>query len=290
MAKNSKKKILDGIAPSKGLVIGKNKNNGFAFVKLHYTADPAKQSEEWKRKAKYGMEHKAWMTEMELSWQTYAGAPVYGSEFNEDLHVLDFRMDPNPEYPIILRGWDFGGNHSCAVGQYIRGTLFAIDEYPNMGFNTRRVAQMIHEDCQLKYGPNFRYIDIIDPSGMWEGKSSDGIACGDVMRELSLELVPGIQDVSRRIDSVMKLLTHMNNGLPKFQMNPECRFSIEGFKGGYHYPEKETQTQKQNKPVKNEYSHIHDCWQYMATRLDSVGDSFDFEVSVDDLQGFNYDL
>ena len=273
-----------------GLDYSLNKNNGFMVVKLHYTADPAKRSEEWKRQAKFGMDQKAWLTEMEMSWQTYAGEPVFGTEFTRDLHILEDEFSPNPECPQILRGWDFGGNHSCIVAQYLRGTLYVIDEYANMGYNTRRIARQIQEDCNLKYGPNFRYVDIIDPSGMWEGKTSDGKACGDIMRELGMELVPGIQDVSRRIDSVMKLVVTLEHGRPKLVVNSQCKMLIEGFIGGYHYPEKETKTAKKTKPEKNEYSHIHDALQYVCTRLESVGDSYYAEINIEDLGGLNYDL
>ena len=150
-----------------GLTHYMNKNNGFCAIKLHYTADPAKRTDEWKRKARFGMDAKAWLTEMEMSWQTYAGEPVYGTEFARDVHILSEEFQPDPEYPQLLRGWDFGGNHSCIVAQYLRGTLYVIDEYANMGYNTRRIARQIQEDCNLKYGPNFRYLDVIDPSGMW---------------------------------------------------------------------------------------------------------------------------
>jgi hypothetical protein len=274
----------------KGYKEWKNKNNGFTCIQLHYTADPNKRSKEWRKSAEFGMDAKAWATEMELSWETYAGEPVYGREFTQEMHVLNSRYEPDSYYPFLIRGWDFGGNHSCVVAQYMRGVLYVIDEYPNMGYNTRRIAREVAEDCNLKYGNEFNYVDVIDPSGMWEGKTSDGKACGDVMRELGMELCPGVQDVSRRIDSVMKLLVSLKEGKPCLRVNPSCNMLIKGFLGGYHYPEKETKNQKHNKPVKDEYSHIHDALQYVCTRVNDVGDAYYGEVSVDDLGGLKYDL
>lgn len=255
----------------KGFSLHTNRVNGFRVMSLHYEADPAKRSQEWKKKAKHGMNKKAWDTEMELSWETYAGEGVYTSEFNKDLHVSETALEPSEENPTLVRGWDFGGNHSCIVTQYVNGQVRVLKEYANVGFNTRKIAAMIAEDCNQTYGYFYRFVDVIDPSGMWEGKTSTGLACADVMRELKMKIVPGEQDPTRRVDSVMQFLTQLKAGKPGLLIDPSCRMLIDGFMGGYHYPEKETKNQKRNKPEKNEYSHIHDALQYACTRMDSVG-------------------
>jgi hypothetical protein len=257
--------------PIPGLRVWKNKGNGFTCVELHYTADPDKRSPEWKKKASYGMDSKAWNTEMELSWETYAGSPVFGKEFNRELHVFKERVEPNREQPTIIRGWDFGGNHSCAVVQYIAGRVIVLDEYANLGYNTRRIARDVVEDCNLRYGQGFRFVEVIDPSGLHEGKTSTGQACADVMRDMNLEIIPGEQDPTRRVDAVMQFLISMKSGKPCLQLNPGCHMLIDGFLGGYHYPEHETQNQKKNRPEKNEYSHIHDALQYACTRIADIG-------------------
>lgn len=278
---------------SLGFEISKNSGNGFTCVRLHYTADPAKRTEEWKKKAFYGMDAKAINTEYEIGWESYAGQPVYGMEFSRDAHVLPARREPDLNAnATLIRGWDFGGNHSCVVVQYIKGTIYVIDEYPNMGYNTRRIVKDVKEDCSLKYGSGFHYVDVIDPSGEWEGKTSEGKACATVMRELGLEIVPGIQEPTQRIDAVMKFLTGMNKGKPAILFNPGMKMLFDGFVGGYHYPDKETQNQKKNKPVKNEYSHIHDALQYACTRVLDVGD-YERAMSLIDIAnmgGYEYDL
>lgn len=275
-----------------GLSIWKNPRNNFACVRLHYTADPAKRSEEWKKRAFFGMDAKAIQTEFEIGWETYAGEAVYGKEFNREIHVLPKRREPDPEYRTLIRGWDFAGNHSCVVIQYVRGQIFVVDEYANMGFNTRRIAKEVMEDCNLRYGSNFRYVEVCDPSGAWEGKTVEGRACFDVMRELGMDVHPGIQEPTRRIDSVMKYLVSMVKGKPALMLNPECKMLIDGFVGGYHYPEKETQSQKRNKPEKNEYSHIHDGLQYACTRVLDVGNPERYlgDININNFNSTPYDL
>ena len=256
---------------SQGLKIWKNRGNGFTSVQLHYDADPAKRGEAWKKKASYGMDSKAWNTEMELSWETYSGEAVYGKEFNRGLHVAEDELVPNREQPTIVRGWDFGGNHSCAVVQLVGSRIQVLKEYANLGYNTRRIVGEVIPDCNLSFGPGYRYVDVIDPSALHEGKTSTGMACADVMRELGLEIIPGDQDPTRRIDAVMKYLVTMSGGKPSLQLSPSCKMLITGFLGGYAYPDRETQNQKRNRPVKNEYSHIHDALQYALTRISDVG-------------------
>jgi len=272
-----------------GYRIWKNKGNGFTCMSLHYTADPSKRSEEWKQKAKYGMDQKTWNTEMELSWETYAGEGVYTKEFNKQFHVAADTMVPDKSNPTLVRGWDFGGNHSCVVTQYIDGQVRVLTEYANVGFNTTRIARDIVEDCNQRYD-NYRYIEVIDPSGMWEGKTSTGMACADAMRELGLTIVPGDQDPTRRVKAVMDYMTLLVRGKPGLIINPECKMLIDGFMGGYHYPEKETKNQKRNKPEKNEYSHIHDALQYVCTRVNSIGNAeVDIGIDLAD-SGYNFEF
>lgn len=274
-----------------GFSWNKNANNGFAAVKLHYTADPAKRSKEWKKKASFGMDHKAWQTEMELSWETYAGEPVYGREFTVRTHVFEERVEPDADYPFLIRGWDFGGNHSCVVTQYIHGRVVVLDEFPNVGYNTRRIAREIQEECNRRYGPDFHYLEAIDPSGAWEGKTSTGLACKDIMvNELNMKVVPGVQDPTRRIDAVMKFLVTMQDAQPTLMLNPGLPMLTQGFLGGYHYPEKLTKNQKINRPEKNEYSHIHDALQYACTVIKAQNYNYMGEIDISSLDGLNYDL
>lgn len=246
-----------------------NPGNGFVAIKLHYTADPAKRDALWKKRARSGMDKVLWDVEMELSWETFAGAGVFSSEYNPEIHVLKHRREPDPNHPVLFRGWDFGGNHSVVVCQRVRQKLYVIDEFPNMGYNTREIAAHIQQECMQRYGDEFSYVEVIDPSGRWEGKTSTGLACKDVMNDLDMNIIAGVQDPTRRIDAVMKLLSTNSGGTPNLLFNPGLHMCNGGMIGGYHYPEKETQNQKINRPVKNQFSHIMDALEYVATKFDT---------------------
>lgn len=247
----------------------KNKGNGFAVCELHYTADENKRTKEWKKAAQSGMTHKAWQTEFEMSWEVYSGEPVFGKEFKRELHVLPERYEPDPDLPI-LRGWDFGGNHAVVTAQVKNGRLYLLDEWANLGYNTRRIGLEIVEDCTELYPDCNKYIDYVDPSGLWDNsKAAEGRACAEILRDVyNFEIVPGIQSVRKRIDSVMKLLISLKGGVPLLQVNPGMTLTIQGFQSAYAYPEKEKANVKVDKPEKSHpYSDLMDCIQYIATKM-----------------------
>ena len=253
-----------------GLVFRRNKNNGFVVAELDFISDPAKRSAEWIENERRQMPPKVWAVEMLRSWETYAGRPVYEGAFHKHLHVLKTPREANPNYPII-RGWDFGGNQSCAIGQITKNQLIILDEMPNAGLNTRRFAPDVISFCNQTYGSNFVYIDIVDPSAAWEGKTAEGKACTDVMREFGLRpIAASTNDPQKRVESVIELLMQLNeNGEPRLVLNPHCTWLIRGFEGGYHYPEKSSSAKKADRPEKNLFSHIHDGLQYAALRMKS---------------------
>lgn len=251
----------------KGVKCWKNSKNGLTVLQLHYSADPTKRKPEWKTRMSQGYSIKDWNTEYELSWETYGGKPVYEGAFNKNFHVLECPKKPVPDIPI-LRGWDFGGSQSCVITQVIDSKIFVIDELPNLGRNTRKFAPEVIEFCNTSYGPNFWYVDIIDPSAMWEGQTATGFACVDVMREFDLDPEPALsQNPDVRIEAVKRLLMTNDDKGPFMMISPQCTMLISGFEGGYQYPEKMAINRRMDRPLKNQWSHIHDALQYVCTHV-----------------------
>ena len=252
-----------------GLKIRKNPLNGFTVVELDFIADPMKRDPEWIARERARVSPKQWAVEMMRSWETFAGRPVYDKVFFRHLHVLKERREPNPNYPIF-RGWDFGGNQSIAICQIIGTRVYVIDELPNYGLNTETVCPKVQAYCSSNYDTAIHYIDIIDPSAMWD--STRGRAQGapaQVMRELGLSPIPApTNDPKKRIGAVINLMRRLgDDGHPDLVINPDCSMIIKGFEGGYHLPEKVSQRKKAEDPVKNLFSHIHDALQYVALRV-----------------------
>jgi hypothetical protein len=251
-----------------GFSIRRNPKNGFVVVELDFIADPRKRDPKWIENEKQGMPPKQWAIEMERSWETFAGKPVYDGAYHRHLHLLARAVPVNPSYPIF-RGWDFGGNQSTVICQVIGQRLWVLDEIPNGGQNTRKFAPEVIAYCNSNFGADFHYIDVVDPSAAWEGKTAEGKACTDVMRDEGLHpIAASSNDPEKRVDAVIRLLMRLDSdGKPCLLINPHCTMLIKGFEGGYHLPEKPTQSKKSDRPVKNLYSHIHDALQYVALRM-----------------------
>ena len=64
-----------------------------------------------------------------------------------------------------------------------------------------------------------------------------------------------------------RLLTQQIDGKALYIIDPSCSMLIKGFAHGYRYKKKKD-GQVEEKPDKNEYSHIHDANQYADSVID----------------------
>lgn len=256
-----------------GISVVRNAKSGFIVCELDFFADPAKRSPEWAEEEAKKVSPLRWEVEYLRKWAVFKGKPVYKGAFYKHIHVANRPLFPDPNYPIF-RGWDFGGNQSVAICQLIGGQIKVIGELPNRGKNTRTFAPEVITFCESTYGNNYDYIDVIDPSAMWEGKTATGAACADVMREFGIRPVAAsTNDPERRIDAVTKFLMSVVGQERGLTISPECPIIIKGFESGYHYPEKPTQAQRADRPLKNLYSHVQDALQYVCVRCSRLVDN-----------------
>jgi len=122
---------------------------------------------------------------------------------------------------------------------------------------------------KLPYGCKFR--DISDPAGRTRDatKQSPHLYIAQQSQQMGhyIRLEDGIQTFKIRRESVANRLGRMINGQPAVLMDPSMETLIEGFEGGYAFPEIGNSGEFKTEPLKNEYSHIHDALQYPATLL-----------------------
>ena len=256
---------------------GQLNGNKFISLALHYTADPTRnpatpEGKKWFGEQRPKYDKRRWDTEMELSRSTYGGFGVFSDDFNEDWHVKHVNFEPNPDAPLLL-GWDFAGNHSVAVCQYFKGILYSVREMPNIGWHTRDVAPQVLEYCEQEF-PGHKLIHLPDPTAFDKGRNdATGHSNVDIMVECGIPFRDIIKVSTNRqeprLDAVFKLLTTNKKGQPKFQISTSCPYLITGFKGAYQFKEKIQANQSRPTIVKNEYSHIMDCIQYVALYVGS---------------------
>lgn len=260
--------------PIEGVEIWKNPINQFVVVDLHYTANPAKRGDAWRNAVKSSMPIRDFLMEYEKSWQTYEGKPVYG-DFNKVVHVVRGKIEPEPGVPLLL-GWDFGLTPACVVAQLVGRQLRILCEYVELDGGITKLAGEIWEDFQVNFAPwanaEDKIFSFIDPAG-FQRSQVDERTCAGSLREAGFKNIkPGPVDWEARKQAVEKFLTRMSGGKPGIIVSEDdAPILIEGFNGGYQYPEKAIEIEPTMiRPVKNKFSHPHDGLQYLCHGASNV--------------------
>lgn len=258
------------LSPTKGIRIWKNPKNRFTIFELHYKADPAKRSEEWRMRNKSGIPRRKWEQEYELRWESWSGKPVY-IDWTQATHSTTKEIDPILGLPL-LRGWDFGLTPACVICQLEKQTLRVLKEFTSVNTGIDRFSDEVLAYCKMFYPAwaDFRrdWLEFYDPAGN-RGAETNAVSCAKILKGKGLRAVPGAVDFETRRSSVEHFLTRRDVDGPCFQIcESKAPILVRGFNGGYRYPdEKNTAEIEINKvkPVKDEYSHPHDALQYLAS-------------------------
>ena len=107
----------------------------------------------------------------------------------------------------------------------------------------------------------------IDPAGL-QRSQSDETTCAQKLSKY-FNPMPGSLTFEDRRGAVENFLCKMTKGEPNFKVDlSTCRILTGGFDGGYHFSESSFSIEPNKaRPVKNEYSHIHDALQYLCSGI-----------------------
>lgn len=259
--------------PMQGIEIWKNKNNRFCVMEIHYTADPAKRSPEFKERIKASLPYRDYLREYEISWETWEGLPVY-PDFDQKIHGSEVSIDPHIGLPLI-RGWDFGLTPACVVCQIQGESLVVMKEFVAFNMGVERFSEWVLSSCKVLY-PTWGdlkkdWIDFIDPSG-FARKDTDESSCAQVLGGKGLKIAVGEITWTKRLQAVEAFLTRRTKEGPNFRVSlADCAYLVRGFKGGYHYMDGSLNMEANEvRPNKNEYSHVHDALQMVASGIKSL--------------------
>jgi hypothetical protein len=204
---------------------------------------------------------------------TVEGQAVYTTnEFNRAVHVSKVSMFPQ-EPTLIIRGWDNTGLAPAIILTYFStwGQWRPFKEFCFKDTGIMDAAEAVIHFCLQQLPPGCKFRDIADPAGRTRDSSkqspADYIAQKSQQMGHYIRLEEGVQTFKVRREAVANRLTRMINGQPAILIDPSCETLIEGFEGGYAYPEIGNSGEFKTEPMKNDYSHIHDSLQYPATRL-----------------------
>lgn len=229
------------------------------------------------------------------SWSpAFTGKTVY-PEFNRKFHVADASLLPPAAEGAkagrtIVRGWDNTGLNPACLVTYINtlGQWFWIKEFCGEDIGITEFAESVRLWCAENFPAGTAYRDIGDPAGRIRD-SRKGTPKEYIYQETGIRIEDGLQNFKLRREAVAGRLNRHIQGEPALVIDPtECPTAIDGFLGGYCYPEIGSSGVFAAEPKKNHFSHIHDAGQYPATILFPPGPTDDpEEEEYDPRQGRN---
>lgn len=261
------------VAPSGFSPEAENLDN---LKKIHpnYYEERAKTMEKWRVKRM-----------IENKWGfSRDGEPVYGEDWNDEIHVSRIEFEPDPRRPVYI-GADAGGTPAAVFGQVdASGCLRVFDEYvtPDNEFCDPETFGKKIGAYFLNNYPNCYVEDLSpDPSsnssiGGYTHLLPDEIC--NWMNVVSVttgwELnIPVTNSPGERLGAVRRRL-RLNGG---FLLSPRCKILRGGFNSGYKLKKanpKDGAAPEHNRIVKNRYSHPHDALQYLAMRVPLAANIF----------------
>jgi len=192
-----------------------------------------------------------------------SGRPVY-KEYDDTMHFAGEEIKPLKGVPIIV-GIDQGLTPAAIfVQQAPDGALLVLDEITTEDCS-------LHEFCHDLLWPLIRrkykkwedqIILIVDPATV-QRSMNDAKAGTDIIREAGFRYRTARTNVfTERKEAVVSFL----RGNKKVLVSSSCPMLRKGFLSGYKYSEirSSQSTMFKDSPAKNEYSHIHDAFQYAA--------------------------
>jgi len=198
--------------------------------------------------------------------KSLSGMPVYDKTFTADFHVAKENIKPiqNADYPITI-GIDFGRTPPAVFMQRDpRGRVLVLSEITseNMGIETFITTKLNPHIANTYQG--YQFVCAPDPAGFMKQQLNE-MTLVDALKNAGFKCVkPPTNDPDKRIAAVERLLTQQLEGKAMFLIDPRCTMLIKGFRSGY----RKKSGEMEDKPDKNEWSHIHDANQYACAVID----------------------
>lgn len=218
-----------------------------------YIADLEKMPPSWRKKyleGQYGF--------------TPDGTPFYNG-FLENLHRRS--LQPNLEQ-TFLRGWDYGYHHpACVISQIDQCDRWCIlKEMMGTDIILDKFADNVIAVCNEHY-PNATFIDYGDPAGNQVNDKSEKTSI-ELLRLKGIQVRSRKSEYRQRKEVIEKKLSTMISGIPSLIVDDSCHVIIDGFLGGYHYPEKTEAHPIVETPEKDGfYEHLMNALEYVAVGM-----------------------
>ncbi len=167
----------------------------------------------------------------------------------------------------LYRGWDNSGNCPASVVLQVIGPLQlqVLAEFHTDRMGIVDFGNYVQAECNLRW-PGAVWQDWGDPAGENEFSKKEGgfTSNAKLMREeCKIDVMPSEQNWTARREAVDRILSRYDGLL----IDPGCTRLLNGFIGGYCYPEIGATGIYRNEPAKNKFSHVHDALQYLLVKI-----------------------
>ncbi len=250
--------------------VTRNPINRFTVARLHYSMDPEKADPAWIERTKRGMPESGWMREYEIDYSTYSGKAVYAGDFRHELHV---RPLENPSREILYVGWDFGYHRPAVlitkVNEFDQWLWLKAILGQDEGID--KFGERIQRFLMTEY-PGCKFLHACDPAGHQKTDKAEKTSI-QVLEDMGIFPVSRPSAIVEGIEIIRKKLAMRDDGKVGLLINQTEENLIEGFKGGYRYPEfKEGQPEKEEPLKDGFYDHLFDCGRYLAVNFFTLVD------------------
>ena len=233
----------------------KDDNPDVRKIRLHYSQRPDLTPERVeKMRHALGMTDQKWSREMEHSFATPAGKPVYPA-FSAKQIIPDWRVHYAGQ-PIITLGWDRGYHHPATIWCFVNKKDQLVVCRAKMGEDAPRDKYIpdIAIDT-LTFFPEFeKSFSYVPPD--FRLTESDGKNWEAVMKAHGFSAIKigkaGKDEVQRRVYAVRRTMKLRADGEYGMLIDQSCSVLIEGLAGGYTYPEV-INGPEDEKPLKDDY-------------------------------------
>jgi hypothetical protein len=254
----------------RGLKIVKNDKNKFCVVTLHYTADPAKRTKEWKNEASAGMHPAKFAQEYEIDYTALYGEKVFPEITAGKLKIVV--NIPYPEFPptqVYWGGLDYGGRNPSSFHIYtiVDDVVYSIWELYEP---CRNIPEFVQKMRECPYWDNIKYI-AADPSIWYKNQQTKQGALTSIyslfVENKVNKLMQGITDEPAWVAMMRHHWQNLDE--PTFRIFDCCANQIREFEGAIYVSTSERllQTQNYREAISDHNNHsLDDCKYFMNSR------------------------
>lgn len=199
------------------------------------------------------------------------GLPVFRSTFIPDFHISKEALKPTGyEGNTILIGMDAGLTPAAVIGQQTaRGTVNILGECYVLPADSMGMERFL--DTRLLPLLRSKFAGcaptvIIDPAAMQRSQASEETVFEILGKKRLKAICAPTNKTELRIGSAESLFSRQTDGKAGLLIDAACPWLISALKHGYKYAAKRD-GEIEEKPAKNNYSHVADAFCYLTSYL-----------------------